>query len=141
MSDIQNKQTPIMIKSSRVYYDVVIGKENKNLIPENSDNVEAFVISNGYGYRIRILDFQLRHGDGLETNLISIVKSDKTPIIDGEVQFAQIGNRSAADVIRDCVPVNFTIEAKVDIKVLVTTKSGKPIPPGGVSVTLFGIKD
>lgn len=126
---------------NRLFYDAVIGKENKDLIPEGSDNVEAFIISNSFGVPIRVFDLQLRFYDGLHDCLISIMKTGKEPLLDGQIQFSQIGNKSSADVIRDCLPVNFIIEPKVDIWVFVSTKPGKQIPPGGVNVTLFGRKE
>ena len=69
--------------------------------------------------------------------MISIKDNNQKRIIEGNVQFSQIGNRTNADITRDELPVNFLLLNKKELMIFVTSNKQK-IEPGQVNVTLFG---
>ena len=69
--------------------------------------------------------------------MISIKDNNQKSIIEGNVQFSQIGNRTNADITIDELPVNFLLLNKKELMIFVTSNKQK-IEPGQVNVTLFG---
>lgn len=118
---------PIIMKSSRISYDYLRGKSNAKAIPEGNTPVEAIRIKNPFNYNIRALGLQLRYKNGTGVNLIEIADNAGTPLISGDIQFAQIGNSSTADVIRDELPIDLVIAGGTEIVVNVTPIVGMDI--------------
>ena len=108
--ETEKKIQPIIMKSSRISYDYLRGKSNSKAIPEGNTPVEALRIKNPFNWNIRALGLQLRYKNALGANLIEIADNAGTPLISGDIQFAQIGNSSTADVIRDELPIDEELE-------------------------------
>jgi len=132
-----DKKTQINIQPNRVEYNFILGEENGKAIDIDTSNVLAFSIKNPRDENFRVLGIQLRYANGLSDCLIAIKDNNQKSIIEGNVQFSQIGNRTDADITRDELPVNFVLLNKKELMVFVTSKKQK-IEPGQVNITLFG---
>ncbi|MEM7182120.1 MAG: hypothetical protein AAF518_14475 [Spirochaetota bacterium] len=126
----------VVPKTSRLYYDFILGGENELSIPVNNDLVEAFSIKNNTGFDLFVLGIQTRFSDGLEDCIINLIQVGDKTIVDGRTQLTQIGNRIKADVSRDELPVNFPLSANATVRIKLATKN-VAITTGDVSVTLF----
>jgi hypothetical protein len=107
---------PIIIKSSRISYDYLIGKSNPDAIAVSNTPVEAIRLKNNLNQNV-----------------------SGNPLLSGDIQFSQIGNSSTADVIRDELPIDFLIMGQKELVVLVTPIVGMDIKD--LNVLLFCKKE